>query len=88
MSIQGLVQCAVVQRASFGAAPEAIDVPALRAVVQYHLASMATDGYMIDFGDSHARRGWTDTSTLEAAMASQLVSGVHLNLTQPALDDC
>ena len=34
MSIQGLVQAAVVQRASFGAAPLAIDVNALRAVVR------------------------------------------------------
>ena len=87
MSIRGLIDAAVVQRLSFGEAPQAIDVEMLRKTVKYHLASMATDGYLVDFGDSHAQRGW-DLSTLQAALASTLVRGQPLESTPPALSDC
>lgn len=82
------IQAAIVQRASFGAAPEAISVQSLRALVQYHLAAMSTDGYAVDFGDSHAQRGWDDTSTLQAALAARIVRGVPLNANPPAIDGC
>ena len=88
MSIAGLIQAAIVQRTSFGVAPLAIDVEALRAVVKYQLASMSTDAYAVDFGDSWAQRGWTTTNTLEAALASQIVSGVPLSVTDAAMDGC
>ncbi|KAL1503504.1 hypothetical protein AB1Y20_011985 [Prymnesium parvum] len=88
MSISGLLQMASMQRPSFGAAPEAVDVDALRAVVRYQLASMATDGYAVDFGDSHSRRGWTETSTLDAAMASQIVLDAPTHARQPSIDAC
>ena len=60
----------------------------LRALVQYHLAAMSTDGYAVDFGDSHAQRGWDDTSTLQAALAARIVRGVPLNANPPAIDGC
>ena len=88
MSIDGLIEAAVVQRLSFGLAPQAIDVESLRKVVRYHVASMGTDGYVVDFGDSHAKRGWSDLSTFTAAMAKTLVSGQSLASAPPALSDC
>ena len=88
MSITGLIQSAVVQRASFGAAPMAIDVTALERVVAYMLASMPTDGYAVDFGDSHAKRGWGGTHPLQAAMAARIVSGTSLSDADAAIDGC
>lgn len=76
------------QRLSFGAAPLAIDVPTLRKVVKWHVASMATDGYLVDFGDSHAKRGWDDTSTYLAAAASTIVGDVPFEAAPPALESC
>jgi len=88
MSIHGLIETAVVQRLSFGAAPLAIDVPMLRKVVQYHVASMSTDGYLVDFGDSHAKRGWDDVSTYTASAAATIVTGTPLETSPPSLEDC
>ena len=88
MSITGLIQAAIVQNASFGAPPDAIDVLALRNVVKYHLASMDSSGYAIDFGDSWANRGWSSVQTLEAAMAARIVSGVPLSVLDAAIDGC
>ena len=88
MSINGLIEAAVVQRLSFGVAPQAIDTEMLRKVVRYHLASMATDGYVVDFGDSHAQRGWGDLATYNAAMARTLVGGQSISSAPAALSGC
>eukprot|EP00438_Fugacium_kawagutii_P026472 Skav202783 [mRNA] locus=scaffold326:487231:501497:+ [translate_table: standard] len=73
MSITGLVGISALQRASFGFAPHAVDANSLSSVVEYHLASMSTDGYTVAFGDSHKKRGWDTFSTLEAAVAAEIV---------------
>lgn len=73
MSITGLVGISAMQRASFGFAPHAVDANSLASVVEYHLASMSTDGYTVAFGDSHKKRGWDTFSTLEAAVAAEIV---------------
>lgn len=44
-------------RIAFGTSPAAVDVRAMEAIVAYHLASLAGDGLMLDFGDSHATAG-------------------------------
>ena len=73
MSITGLVGIAAMQRASFGFSPKAVDANALASVVEYHLASMSTDSYLVPFGDSHKKRGWDDFSTLHAAVAFEII---------------
>ena len=87
MSITGLIQSAVVQRASFGAAPMAIDVTALERVVAYMLASMPTDGYAVDFGDSHAKRGWGDAPS-SGSDGGAHCSGTSLSDADAAIDGC
>ena len=73
MSITGLVGISAMQRASFGFVPNAVDADALAKLVEYHLASMSTDAYTVPFGDSHKKRGWGDFSTLQAAVASEII---------------
>jgi len=73
MSITGLIGISAMQRASFGFAPNAVDANSLAGLVEYHLASMSTDAYTVPFGDSHKKRGWGDFSTLQAAVASEII---------------
>ena len=73
MSVTGLIGISALQKASFGFAPEAVDEDALTRLVNYHLASMSTDAYTVAFGDSHRKRGWGDFSTLQAAVAPNIV---------------
>lgn len=87
MSIEGQMAMAALQRASFGAAPAAISVEDLRRVMRYMVASMSTDGYMIDFGDSHKNRGWSSQlSVIEAALAATMVDGDSVSESSPAMD--
>ena len=75
MSLEDAVDLAAKQLASFGSAPAAISVSTsnLERVVRYHLASMMGDGYLVDFGDSHASRGFSPR-TFEAALARRIVA--------------
>ena len=64
----------MVQRASFGEAPRAIaaSLSLLEGAIRFQLASMAGDGRMIDFGDSHALAGYSPR-TLELAAARRII---------------
>jgi len=76
MSIEGQMAMASICRAGWGFAPEAIAVEVLQKTASFMIASMSSDGYTIDFGDSHRKRGWSNQLALiEAAMAPISVKG-------------
>lgn len=74
MSIEDAVELSELQRATFGAVPEAIQasVPLIQGALAFHLESMSGDGRMVDFGDSHAVAGYSPR-TLELAAARRIV---------------
>jgi hypothetical protein len=76
MSLEGQMAMAALTRASFGFSPASIDVETIEKTASYLVSSMATDGYMIDFGDSHRKRGWSvPMAVVEAAIAPVAING-------------
>ena len=69
-----VVGTTLAQRASFGEAPRAIatSLSLLEGAIRFQLASLAGDGRMVDFGDSHALAGYSPR-TLELAAARRIV---------------
>ena len=75
MSIGGQMTIAVLSKASFGVVPQALDPHTLRKTADYMLSSMSTDGYLVDFGDSHRVRGWTEPLLfIEATLAPTILA--------------
>ena len=76
MSMNGQMAMSALSRASFGFAPAAIDVEKIQLAATYFLAGISSDGYMVDLGDSHKKRGWSSPmAVVEAAIAPAIVNG-------------
>ena len=76
MSVEDAVELSELQRAAFGAVPQAIvaSVSLLEGAIAFQLESMSGDGRMVDFGDSHALAGYSPR-TLELAAMRRIVLG-------------
>ena len=76
MSMEGTMAMAALSLASFGFAPESIPVDRIHLLASYFISSMSSDGYLVDFGDSWDKRGWTEPlQVIEAAIAPAIVNG-------------
>jgi len=88
MSMEGTMAMASLTRAGFGFAPSAIDVDTLQKAASYMISSITTDGYTVEFGDSHRKRGFdSQSAVLEAVLADLAVNGGSLDSTAvPVID--
>lgn len=76
MSMEGIMAMAALSQASFGFAPKSIPVERIQLLASYFISSMSSDGYLVDFGDSWDKRGWTEPlQVIEAAVAPTIVNG-------------
>ena len=73
LSTSALFNIAALSRAAFGEIPAAITFLADRivAVSDWQLWTMATDGFVVPFGDSHKSQGWGKNPPVLQAMMSK-----------------
>jgi len=80
MSINGIIEMDNVFEPAFGMHFPAVPWSRLKNMFHWYLDSMASDGHLVDFGDSHSKRGWSVITPLFVAYLDEILENKEANV--------